>query len=72
MNLTIKEVMKEWKSKNRRMCCVSASNWLCKRLKGYYPLRLTRTLENGDIYQHVISTNGIKIIDLAKYTDKGD
>ena len=68
----INAAVKEWNRSKRRMGCVSASEWFCKRVTGFYPLRLTRKLPNGEIYQHVVSTDGKIIIDLAKYADHPD
>ena len=66
----IAQVIAEFKSKRRRMGCVSATAWFCKRVPGFRPLRLTRKLKNGEIYQHVVATDGKQIVDLAAYADK--
>ena len=66
----IAKVIVEFKSKRRRMGCVSATAWFCKRVPGFRPLRLTRKLKNGDVYQHVVATDGKQIVDLAAYADK--
>ncbi len=68
--MTIDEAIKEWQSCKRRMGCVAASAWFCKRVLGFSPIRLTRRTESGEIFQHVIVTNGIIHIDLAPYADK--
>ena len=68
--MLIKELKKEWTVKKRRMGCVSATQWICNRMNGYFPLKLTRILSNGEIYCHVVAFNGHNIIDLAKYADK--
>ena len=47
------------------MGCVSATNFICKRLKNFSPLRKTYYTKNGEIYQHVIATNGIIEIDFC-------
>lgn len=67
---TLDQTLTEWYSKKRRMGCVSATAWLCKRVKGFYPLRLTRYTLEGELYQHVVAYNGIVIIDLAPYADR--
>lgn len=67
--MTIDNAITEWKAKDRRMGCVSATDWFCKRVVGFIPKRLTRYTESGDIFQHVIATDGIVVIDLASYAD---
>lgn len=67
--MTLDKVMAEWKSKHRRMGCVAATDFICKRLPSFKPLRLTRYTENGEIYQHVVASDGIIVIDLAPYAD---
>lgn len=62
MGMTIDLAIKEWESKNRRMGCVSATNWFCKRVKGFVPIRL----DFGN-FQHVVATDGKIRIDLASY-----
>lgn len=66
---TIDFVLREWSTKNRRMGCVSATNWFCSRVSGFQPERLTRFTKEGDIFEHVVATNGIIRIDLAPYAD---
>jgi hypothetical protein len=66
----IEEVIKEWESKKRRMGCVSATNFFCKRVSGFYPERITRYTPTGEIFEHVVATNGIIRIDLAPYADR--
>lgn len=67
--MTIDQAIAEWQSKNRRMGCVAATNWFCKRVKGFQPERLTRYTPEGEIFQHVVATNGQVRIDLAPYAD---
>lgn len=67
--MTLDEAITEWQSKPRRMGCVSATNWLCSKVAGFKPERLTRFTENGDLFQHVVATNGYIRIDLAPYAD---
>ena len=55
--------------KTCRMGCVAATNWFCSKVPGFYPKRLTRYTENGEVYEHVVATNGIVVIDLAPYAD---
>ncbi len=68
--MTVDEAILEWKSKKRRMGCVSATDWFCKRIKSFYPKRLTRYTQDGIIYQHVVATDDIIVIDLSPYADK--
>lgn len=68
--MSIDEAIREWKVKRRRMGYVSATNWFCKRVKGFYPKRLNRYTANGYVFQHVVATDGVIIIDLAPYSDK--
>lgn len=67
--MTLDKALAEWNSKRRRMGCVSATRWLCDRVSGYYPERLTRYTNDGYLYQHVVATNGVIRIDLAPYAD---
>lgn len=62
--------IKEWMSKKRRMGCVAATDWFCSRVEGFYPIRLNRYTEKGELFEHVVATNGVIIIDLASYADK--
>lgn len=68
--MTIDSAIKEWKTKKRRMGCVAATNWLCKRVPGFKPIRLHRYTTQGNYFSHVVATDGIVIIDLAPYADK--
>lgn len=68
--ILIDDALKEWVSKKRYMGCVSATDWFCKRVKEFYPERLDRYTEKGELYQHVVATNGIIRIDLAPYADR--
>ena len=52
------------------MGCVAATNWFCKRVAGFYPERLTRYTSQGEIFQHVVATDGVIRIDLAPYADR--
>jgi len=67
---TIDDAISEWKSKNRRMGCVAATDWFCKRVPSFYPERLTRYTKRGELFQHVIATDGTIRIDLAPYQDR--
>jgi hypothetical protein len=62
--------LEEWQSKPRRMGCVAATDWFCKRISGFKPERLTRYTKNGEVFQHVVASNGFVRIDLAPYADK--
>lgn len=68
--MTIDETLKEWQSKNRRMGCVAATEWFCKRVYGFKPERLNRYTKEGYLYQHVVASNGFIRIDLSPYADK--
>ena len=68
--MTADEAITKWQSKKRRMGCVSAADWWCKRVSGYQPERLTRYTKNGEIFQHVVATNGYIRIDLSPYSDR--
>ncbi len=46
-----------------------STDWLCKRVEGFRPERLSRWLENGDYFEHVLATNGLVRIDLSPYAD---
>lgn len=62
-------VLAEWCSKSRVMGCVSATDWFCKRIPEFHPERLTRYTATGEIFQHVVASNGRVRIDLAPYAD---
>ncbi len=68
--MTIDQCVKEWQSRKRRAGCVSATAWFCCRVQGFRPLRLTRYTKGGELYQHVVATNELVVIDLAPYADK--
>ena len=67
--MSIDNVLKEWQSKNRHMGCVTAVNWFCKRVSGFYPERLTGYTKDGELFEHVVATNGVIRIDIAPYAD---
>lgn len=67
--MTIDEVIIEWKSKKRKMGCVAATKFLCSRVPGFFPMRLTRYTKEGVVFEHVVATDGIIVIDLAPYAD---
>ena len=52
------------------MGCVAATNFFCKRVSGFYPERITRYTPTGEIFEHVVATNGSIRIDLAPYADR--
>jgi hypothetical protein len=68
--MTIDEAIQEWQSKNRRMGCVAATDWFCKRVKDFYPDRLPRYTSEGHYFEHVVATNGFIRIDLSPYADR--
>lgn len=63
-------ILIEWQSKKRRMGCVAATEWFCKRMPEFKPKRITRYTNDGNLYEHVVASNGIVDIDLASYADK--
>lgn len=67
--MNIDQAINEWKSKTRRMGCVSASSWFCKRVSGFQPERLIRYNQKGECFSHVVATNGMIRIDLSPYAD---
>ena len=70
--MTISEAVDEWCSRKRRMGCVSASEWFCKRVKGFKPLLVERWTEDGDSFGHVICDNGQIRVDLTPHLDSAD
>ena len=68
--MTVDKAICEWKSMKRTRGCVSATDWFCKRVKNFYPERLTRYTKEGDIFEHVIATDGTIRIDLAPNCDR--
>ena len=67
--MSIDEAFSEWVGKRRRMGCVSASAWFCERVPGFAPEHLTRYTEDGDLYGHVVATNGTVRVDLTPHLD---
>lgn len=67
--MTIDSAIIEWKAKRRQMGCAAASKWFCCRVAGFVPKRLTRFAKSGEVYQHVVATDGRIVIDLAPYSD---
>lgn len=70
--LQISEAITEWKSKARRMGCVSASDWFCSKVDGFSPLRVPRYTEAGEYFSHVVATDGEIVIDLTPHLDYPD
>lgn len=75
--ISLEEALEIWYSKRRRMGCVSATAWLCKRVPRFEPLRLRRYLQggtdlNGNYWEHVVASDGVITIDLAPYADSAD
>lgn len=68
--MTIEEAFQEWKAKKRRMGCVAATDWFCKRVPTFRPIRLTRYTKAGEVFQHVVATNGVVHIDISPYNDR--
>lgn len=69
-SMTLEAALLEWSAKRRRMGCVSATRWLCRRVPGYWAERLDRHTASGELYQHVVATNGVIRIDLAPHADR--
>lgn len=67
--MTIEQALKEWKSKKRRMGCVSAAEWFCKRVPGFHHEHLHRWTENGEYFGHSVATDGNIRIDLTPHLD---
>ena len=65
----IDRALREWKEKKRRMGCVAATDWFCKRVPEFRPVRLSRYTKSGDYFEHVVASNGVILIDLAPYSD---
>lgn len=57
MKMSIEEALNEWQSKKRNRGCVSATDWFCKRVKGFHPLRINAYTKDGYLYSHVVATN---------------
>ncbi len=70
--MTLDEAIAEWKTKRRRMGCVSATQWLCRRVPGFQPLRKTFYTAEGEIYEHVVAHDGVVEVDLAPYNNGPD
>ena len=68
--MTIDQALDEWRTRRRRMGCVSAAQWLCHRVAGWHPLRLTQYTEFGAVFEHVVATDGVVVIDLAPYANR--
>ncbi len=67
---SIDAAIQEWNSTSRRMGCVAATNWFVKRVPGFKPERLTRYTKDGEVFEHVVATDGRIRIDLAPYADR--
>jgi len=61
--------IKEWETKPRRMGCVAATKWLVSRVPAFEARRITRYTKNGEVFEHVVATDGTIVIDLAPYAD---
>ena len=70
--MNINEAILDWKSKKRRMGCVAASDWLCSKVQGFRPSRLTRYTSSGEIFEHVVATDGLIVVDLVPHLDSPD
>lgn len=68
----IAEAIAEWESSKRKMGCVAATQFLVSRVPGFSAKRITRYTKDGDLYQHVVATDGVIVIDLAPYADRPD
>ena len=61
--MTISQAITEWEKHKRRMGCVAATDWFCKRVKTFKPLRRKFYLpggtdKNGELWEHVVATDG--------------
>lgn len=65
----IDTILREWRAKKRRMGCVAAASWFCRRARTFKPERLIRYTENGELFYHVVVSDGNIRIDLAPYAD---
>lgn len=70
--MSIDTAIKKWLSKKRKMGCVAAANWFCKRVPDFKPERLTRYTKKGEIFEHVVCTFGYIRIDLLSKNDRPD
>lgn len=70
--MKIDDALKEWGAGKRRMGCVAATAWFCRRVPGFRPERLVRYTSDGEPFEHVVATNGVVRIDLAPYADVAD
>lgn len=70
--MTIDDAITEWLSKKRISGCNTATRFLCRRVKGFTAERLTRYTKDGEVFQHVVASNGKIRIDLAPHTDRPD
>jgi hypothetical protein len=68
--MTIDEAVKEWESKPRRMGCNSAADWFCCRVDGFRRERLKRWTSTGELFEHVVATDGKVRVDLSPYADR--
>ena len=68
--MSIDRTIKIWESRKRRMGCVLATDWFCKRVEGFKPEVLIKYTEDGYRCDHTVATNGKIRIDLAPYADK--
>lgn len=67
--MLLENALIEWYKQKRHMGCVAATKWLCERVSNFKSLRVDRYTSKGEIYSHVVATNGKIIIDLAPQTD---
>lgn len=68
--MTLDEAIAEWKSRRRRRPgCVTATNFLCRRVPGFSPLRFTRYTPEGDVTEHVVAYDGQIVVDLVPEND---
>jgi len=65
----IKNAIDLWNTRKRRMGCVAGTNWFCRHVKGFKPIRLTRYTKDGEPFEHVVATNGDVQIDFTPYAD---
>jgi len=73
--VAVDELLLEWKSKTRRMGCVAAAEWFCRRNGNFRPLRKRYYMQggtdnNGLFWEHVVITDGFIEIDTNIYNNK--
>ena len=50
--MTVDAALAEWEASKRSMGCVAATDWFCRKVTNFKPVRLTRFTKEGDLFQH--------------------